>query len=81
MQQLGLERFEQHDNGDMLLERSLHASPVRMPGYVNSPPSMRLLGGMGSLIDALPPRLIVERIAFTPALPASLAQTWQATVT
>ena len=129
VQQLGLERFEQHENGDMMVEHSPHAPPVRMPGYVNSPPSMRLLGGMGSLIDALqqrldssrivtgqavrhlhctdarleidsedasgrvtnwrasqvllavPPRLVVERIAFTPALPASLAQAWQATAT
>lgn len=129
VQQLGLERFEQHETGDMMVERSPHGSPVRMRGYVNSPPSMRLLGGMGSLIDALhqrldrtriatcqtvrrmrctgdevdlvsedasgqattwrvgqvllamPPRLVVERIAFTPALPATLAQTWQTTAT
>lgn len=129
VQQLGLERFEQHETGDMLVERSRHSPPVRMQGYVNSPPSMRLLGGMGSLIDALqqrldatrivtgqavrrmrctdghvvlvsedasgrvttwragqvllamPPRLVVERIEFTPALPPSLAQAWQATAT
>jgi monoamine oxidase len=121
VQQLGLERFEQHETGDMLVERSPHSPLVRMRGYVNSPPSMRLVGGMGSLIDALhqrldrtrivtgqtvqrmrctdghvefdsedasgqattwraghvllamPPRLAVERIEFTPALPAGLA--------
>lgn len=62
VQQLGLERFEQHESGDMVVERSPHASPVRMRGYVNSPPSMRLLGGMGSLIDALQQRLDSSRI-------------------
>lgn len=129
VQQLGLERFEQYETGDMVVERSPHSPPVRMRGYVNSPPSMRLVGGMGSLIDALhqcldrtrivtgqsvrrmrcteahveldaedasgqtttwrtgqvllamPPRLAVERIEFTPALPPSLAQAWQATAT
>lgn len=129
VQELGLEHFEQHEIGDMLVERSLHSPPVRMRGYVNSPPSMRLLGGMGSLIDALhqrlnrtrvvtgqtvrcmrctgdqvelvsenasgqatswragqvllamPPSLVVDRIKFTPALPATLTQAWQATAT
>ena len=129
VQELGLQRFEQHEIGDMVVERSTHLPPVRMQGYVNSPPSMRLLGGMGSLIDALhqrldttrivtgqtvrrmrctddhveldsedasgqatswcaeqvllamPPRLVVDRIAFTPALPATLTQAWQATAT
>jgi monoamine oxidase len=129
VQQLGLERFEQYETGDMVVERSPHSPPVRMRGYVNSPPSMRLVGGMGSLIDALhqcldrtrivtgqsvqrmrctgghveldcegssgqattwragrvllatPPRLAMERIEFTPALPVSLAQAWQATAT
>lgn len=129
VQELGLERFEQHESGDMMIERASHAPPVRMRGYLSSPPSMRLVGGMGSLIDALlqrldrtrivtgqsvrrmrctdvhveldsedasgqattwyagqvllamPPRLVVDRIAFTPALPATLAQAWQATAT
>lgn len=129
VQALGLERFEQHETGDMLVERSPHEPPMRMQGYVNSPPSMRLVGGMGALADALrqrldgarivtgetvrqmrwtdagveldsedaagrvtkwcagrvllavPPRLVVERIEFVPALPAPLAQAWQATAT
>jgi monoamine oxidase len=129
VQALGLERFEQHETGDMLVERSPHDPPMRMQGYVNSPPSMRLVGGMGALADALrqrldgarivtgetvrqmrwtdagveldsedaagrvtkwcagrvllavPPRLVVARIEFVPALTAPLAQAWQATAT
>ena len=50
---LGLERFEQFETGDMVVERSPDEPPVRMRGYVNSPASMRLIGGMSALIDAL----------------------------
>lgn len=129
VQELGLERFEQHESGDMLVEHSPSEPVRRMRGYVNSPPSMRLVGGMGALTDALlqrldatrivtgqsvrrmrctdaqveldsedagglvtswraeqawlamPPRLAVQQIGFTPALPAPLAQAWQATAT
>src|SRR5690625_1639228 len=48
--ELGLERFEQFEAGDMLLERSRTAPPMRAPGYVSSPTSMRLTGGMSALI-------------------------------
>ncbi len=126
---LGLQRFEQHESGDMVVERSPSEPVRRMRGYVNSPPSMRLVGGMGALTDALlqrldatrivtgqsvrrlrctetqveldsedasgqatswcaeqvwlamPPRLVMQQIGFTPALPAPLAQAWQATAT
>ena len=50
---LGLEQFEQFETGDMMVERSPDEPAVRMRGYVNSPPSMRVIGGMGALIDAL----------------------------
>ncbi|NWB54636.1 FAD-dependent oxidoreductase [Pseudomonas sp. F8002] len=50
---LGLERFEQFEEGDMMVERSPEEPPVRMRGYVNSPASMRLAGGMGRLTEAL----------------------------
>ena len=39
---LGLQRFEQHESGDMVVERSPSEPVRRMRGYVNSPPSMRL---------------------------------------
>lgn len=62
VRELGLERFTQHEAGDMLMERSPHAPPMRMRGYVSAPPSMRLVGGMASLTDALRARLTASRI-------------------
>lgn len=62
VRELGLARFEQFEAGDMLVEHSLHEPPRRMRGYVNSPPSMRLVGGMEALIDALHRRLDATRI-------------------
>ena len=59
---LGLESFEQHETGDMVVERSPHESPTRVRGYVNSPASMRLVGGMGTLINALHHRVDAARI-------------------
>lgn len=50
---LGLEKFEQFDTGDMMLERSPREPAARARGYVNSPPSVRLIGGMGALTDTL----------------------------
>ncbi|HEU4534649.1 MAG TPA: FAD-dependent oxidoreductase [Polyangiaceae bacterium] len=50
---LGLETFEQPEAGDLVLESSPHAAPARVPGFQSSPPSRRLAGGMGTLVDAL----------------------------
>lgn len=55
--ELGLASFEQHEAGDTVVERSPHEPPARMRGYANSPASMRLVGGMGALTDALHRRL------------------------
>ncbi len=51
--ELGLQRFEQFETGDMLLERSPQHPPQRMAGYASAPASMRLAGGTGALIAAL----------------------------
>ncbi len=59
---LGLQQFEQFETGDMVVERSPDAPPTRTRGYVNSPPSVRLIGGMGALIDALHQALDPARI-------------------
>jgi monoamine oxidase len=59
---LGLEYFQQHEKGHMVVERSAYEHPMRTRGYVNSPASMRLVGGMGALIDALHHSLDPERI-------------------
>lgn len=59
---LGLESFEQFETGDTVVERSPQEPPTRMRGMVNSPASMRLVGGMGALTDALQRRLDATRI-------------------
>ena len=59
---LGLQRFEQFEQGDMVVERSRHEPPLRTRGYLSSPPSMRLLGGMAALVDALHRRLDGTRV-------------------
>ncbi|MGF6768481.1 monoamine oxidase [Paraburkholderia sp. GAS199] len=51
--ELGLERFTQFEAGDTVVERSHNEPPVRVGGYMNSPTSVRLIGGMDALIDAL----------------------------
>ncbi|WP_175715942.1 flavin monoamine oxidase family protein [Burkholderia ambifaria] len=59
---LGLEQFEQFETGDMMVERSPDEPPVRMRGYVNSPASMRVIGGMSSLVDRLRRALGPQRV-------------------
>ncbi len=54
---LGLKRFAQFEDGDLLVERAARQPPQRMRGYVNDPPSMRLAGGTGALVAALRARL------------------------
>lgn len=62
IQSLGLQRFEQFETGDMLVERSPQEPAMRMRGYMSSPASRRLVGGMGALIEALLRHLNPERI-------------------
>jgi monoamine oxidase len=62
VRELGLERFAQHESGDMMAERSRSEGPLRMRGYVNAPASMRLAGGMAALTEALRARLEASRI-------------------
>lgn len=129
VRELAIERFEQFETGDIMMERSPGEAPIRMRGYVNSPPSMRLVGGMSALTGAvrrrldarrimtgqtvcrlratdlhveldskdtdghvttwraehvllaMPPRLVQDRIEFSPALPEGLARQWQGTAT
>ncbi|WP_431272122.1 flavin monoamine oxidase family protein [Dankookia sp. P2] len=50
---LGLAAFPQHDDGDVLVERSRSAPPQRHPGFRQEPRSMRLAGGTGTLVRAL----------------------------
>jgi len=50
---LGLATFAQFDEGNMVIEQSAQSAPMRVPGYAQSPASMRLLGGTEALVDAL----------------------------
>ncbi len=59
---LGVPRFTQFETGDMLVERSPDAPPMRTPGYANAPPSTRLVGGMAALTDALHSALEPARV-------------------
>lgn len=55
--ELGLQRFGQFEDGDMLVERSTQRPPLRTHAYASEPPSMRLAGGTGALVAALHARL------------------------
>lgn len=129
IQQLGLTAFEQHEAGDMMVEWSASLPPSRYEGYRSAPTSVRLLGGMAALVDALrktldpkrlrpnqqvrqlagdgeritlealdpqqgvhnysvehvllalPPRLAVATLRFTPTLPSALSSAWAHTTT
>ncbi|MCI0994960.1 FAD-binding protein [Pseudomonas sp. ICMP22404] len=76
IQTLKLRRYEQYEIGDMMVERSRDAAPARMRGYVNSPPSMRLEGGMGALVEALFDALDPARV-FTGHTVRSMCRTAQ----
>lgn len=62
VEELGLESFAQFEEGDMVIERSPNTAPIRMQGYVSSPTSMRLVGGMAALTEALYQRLDSDRV-------------------
>jgi monoamine oxidase len=55
--ELGLQRFGQFEDGDLLVERSTQTPPLRTQAYASEPPSMRLAGGTGALVAALHARL------------------------
>lgn len=55
--ELGLERLQQHEDGDLIVERSAQHPPQRMRGFASEPRSMRLAGGTGALVAALHARL------------------------
>jgi monoamine oxidase len=58
---LGLSTFEQHEVGDMMVERTPDGAPIRMRGYANSPASMRVVGGMSALTEAIRTRVSASR--------------------
>lgn len=55
--ELGVHRFAQVEDGDLLVERSAQTPPLRTQAHSSEPPSMRLVGGTGALVAALHARL------------------------
>jgi len=62
VRELGLRAFEQHEDGDMLIDRSAHRSATRVSGFRTTPPSMRLEYGMASLVEAIAERIHPSQI-------------------
>jgi monoamine oxidase len=59
---LGLSTFLQHEEGAWMLERSRREPPLKAPGYASSSTSLRITGGMASLVEALRQRLDPTRM-------------------
>lgn len=59
---LGLQSFAQFDAGDTVVEPALPGLPARVRGCAQAPASVRLVGGMASLVEALHSRLQSTRI-------------------
>ncbi|WP_188982113.1 flavin monoamine oxidase family protein [Pseudomonas matsuisoli] len=129
VQGLRLPYYQQYESGSMLFEQYAAKPSTVMSGYESSPASMRLEGGMATLITALqshvsahrlrsghtvkrlsfegdrvvvtcqacsgqttiwnvehvllalPPRLAISSITFTPELPEDICDSWRATST
>lgn len=60
--ELGLASFPQYSTGDMLFQQRADLAPQRFRSLPQEPESMRLVGGVGSLINALVARLPQECI-------------------
>ncbi|KXO10859.1 putative monoamine oxidase [Moritella sp. JT01] len=60
---LHLPVFPQHDKGAFLFDKHENKPPQRYePGYAGSPQSMRVAGGMQTVVDGIKAKLINERI-------------------
>lgn len=62
VRELGLTTFEQHEAGDMLIDRARTQPPSRVDGCASTSPALRIVGGMGALIDALKQRLGPQKL-------------------
>jgi monoamine oxidase len=59
---LGLESLEQSEQGDSVLQPSAQQPPIRSSGHRGNPISMRLVGGMAALTDALAAQIDASKI-------------------
>jgi len=61
--ELHLPVFPQHDKGAFLFDKDENQPPLRYEsGYAGSPQSMRVAGGMQTVVDGIKAKLISERI-------------------
>lgn len=67
LEQLGLETFPQHSAGDLSYEDQ-HGNVRRGAGFSSMQGSLRLVGGLASLIDALAERLPADNISLNSEL-------------
>lgn len=65
LDELNIPLIPQQEQGDMLLERAAHLPVSRHSGYVSSPASMRLAGGMRVLVETLQEKLKPARLLFS----------------
>jgi len=59
---LGLDSMPQFEQGDSVLQRSAQQPPTRSPSHSGNPVSMRLVGGMATLTDALAVQVDTSKI-------------------
>lgn len=57
LNELEIEHYPQYEDGDMLIERSATAEPIRYPAYQSAPESRRIHGGMGKIVQTLASKL------------------------
>ena len=62
LEKLELAAFEQHESGNILIEKSLNSTPIRLPKQFYATQSMRLVNGMDSLIQALKQQIPTHKI-------------------
>jgi len=62
IQTLGLESLQQFEQGDSVIQRSAQQPPRRSPSHGGNPISMRLVGGMAALTDAIAARIDASQI-------------------
>ena len=62
LEKLELTAFEQNELGDILIEKSLNSTPIRLPKQFYATQFMRLVNGMDSLIQALKQQIPTHKI-------------------
>jgi monoamine oxidase len=78
---LGLESLQQFEQGDSVTQRSAQQPPTRSPSHSGNPISMRLVGGMAALTDALAAQIDASQIRLQCAVTSIRADKEQVAIT